>query len=218
MRHIQHILVLLSMLLVCGGAAAQQGDALDAAMERLCIMSQKDEAFTDTEYNGGYLPGRGCQPVSIANAVIASFGVEDRDTAIALVKETTQVLVVDHMRGEGRMELTRIPLLLSAEERIAQAQEYPHLAALIGKSASQITVLEKTLDAQGVEEYFGSRQAPALLVGKQTVYPDWEPMMEMIHRLYDMGLSDRRKVRLRLCPCPDLSDPKHDRFHLLSHR
>ncbi|MBE5798645.1 MAG: hypothetical protein E7321_01665 [Clostridiales bacterium] len=186
MRRILRLLLL--MLLVCSSAFAQHGDALDEAMRRLCVMSQQDEAFEGFAYNGGYISGRGCQPVSIANAMIASFGVENRETAIELVKETTQVLVVEHMRGEGRVELTRVPLLLSAQERSAEAQEHPYLAALIGPSASTIT--EEYLDAQMVAEHFAAQHAPALLVGRQSVHPEWEPMMEIVHQLYDMGLSD----------------------------
>ena len=64
------------------------------AVQRLSVMSQQDEALDGVPYNGGFLRGRGCQPASIANALIAAFGVEDRQTAIELVKEATQVLVV----------------------------------------------------------------------------------------------------------------------------
>ena len=159
------------------------------AVQRLSIMSQQDEALDGLPYNGGFLRGRGCQPTSIANGVIAAFGVEDRQTAVELVKETTQVLVVPWERGTGRMVLGRIANLFSAQERAEEAQEFPHLAALMDGYDGEITVLEDKLNAELVAEHFAGLQA-GMLVGGMQVHPEWTDLLGVMHKLYEMGMQD----------------------------
>ena len=159
------------------------------AVQRLSIMSQQDDAFEGVPYNGGFLRGRGCQPTSIANGVIAAFGIEDRLAAVELVKEATQVLVVPWERGKGRMELGRIENLLSATERAQEAQEFPQLAALIVGYDGRITVLSDNLNAELVQEHFAGKQA-GVLVGGMQVHPSWLELLDVMHKLYDMGMKD----------------------------
>ena len=159
------------------------------AVQRLSVMSQQDEALDGVPYNGGFVRGRGCQPVSIANGLIAAFGVEDRQTAIELVKEATQVLVVPWERGTGRMELRRIVNLFDPEERKAEAQEFAHLAALFEGYEGHIAVLDETLSADMAEAHFAKRST-GMLVGDMQVHPDWTALLEIVDRLYAMDMKD----------------------------
>ena len=159
------------------------------AVQQLSIMSQQDEAFEGVSYNGGYLKGRGCQPVSIANGVIAAFGVQDRQAAVALVKEATQALVVPWKRGESRMELGRMETLLNAGDRMAEAEEFAQLAELIGGYGGTITVTDKTVTADMAHEYFAGRQT-GMLVGRMQVHPQRKDLLDVMHRLYEMDMKD----------------------------
>ena len=189
------VTLLLCMLCVFVPAAAQKqlqselSDPQAQAVQRLSVMSQQDEALDGVPYNGGFLRGRGCQPVSIANGLIAAFGVEDRQTAIELVKEATQVLVVPWERGTGRMELGRIVNLMSPEERIAEAEEFPYLVALFEDYDGNIVALDEKLSADMVQEHFAGRQS-GMLVGDMQVHPDWTALLEIVDRLYAMDMKD----------------------------
>ena len=186
---------LVIMLLGWSCAAAQPGlrpelsDPVDLAVQRLCIMSQRDEAFEKIPYNGGLLIYRGCQPVSMTNAIIAAMGVTDKQEATDLVLELTHVLVSQRNRKEGRIELARLGELLSREARLEQAEEYPLLAKVIGGYESEITLIDDTLDAQMIGNYF-AQHPQSMLVSRLSVHPDWTALLEIAQRLHEMGLDD----------------------------
>lgn len=185
------------LLALCGAAGAEEAltpalsDRQDQAAQRLGVMSQRDETFEGLLYNGGFLSAKGCQPICVANALIAALGVEERETAAALVKETAEVLVIDRARGKGRMELSRVGTLLNAAEREAQAEKYPQLAKAIGGYGKEITVLEGELDAETVRDYFAQRDG-GMLVGRMTVHPDWTALLEIAQQLHEMGLDEAK--------------------------
>ena len=189
--------LLVLLMCLCAGCAAQEmhmpqlTDEQDRMAQRLNVMSQQDQIFEGIRYNGGLLTERGCQPVSIANAVIAALGVTDRQEAAALVQEAAEVLVVEQSRGEGRMELARVATLLSDADRMAQAENHPQLAKTIGGYAGEIAVLDTQLNAQNVGEYFLARQ-DGVLAGKMTVHPDWTSLVQIAQQLHEMGLDDAR--------------------------
>lgn len=192
--------ILIGMLLLAlavGSAAAQENslrpvlaDPVDAQVQRLHVMSQRDEALDGMEYNGGYMMGRGCQPASIANAVIAAFGVEDEQAAIGVVRETTKLLVMPHQQGTGRIELSRLPLLLDIRERAAQAEKYPNLAAAIGAYGGKTAIFEAQMDAGMLQAFLEETGEQFVLASRMTVYPDWSALIEMIDLLHRAGMDD----------------------------
>ena len=78
------LLLLLTLLLPCAHAEnvlyPELTDPVDQQVQQLAIMFQRDEPFFGVPYNKDYLNGRGCQPISMANGLIAAFGVTDYDT------------------------------------------------------------------------------------------------------------------------------------------
>lgn len=196
-RNILCGLMIWLMILACGCAAAQTNllpalsDAQDQAVQRLSVMSQRDSAFEGIRYNNGHLSARGCQPVCMGNAVIAALDVQDRQTAIELVKESAEVLVIARARGKARMEIPRIETLLSKADRLEEAEKYPRLAEVISAYRGGITVLGSQLDAQTVEAHF-AQQPSGMLVGRMTVNPDWTALTEIMLRLHEMGMDDAR--------------------------
>ena len=191
----RRILMMILLLLVPLAARADSllvplSDPVDQAVQRLNIMSQQDAAFEGFPYNNGYLAGRGCQAASVANAVIAAFGVEDRETAIEVVRETTSVLVVPHKKNSTRIELTRLPLLMDAQLRAEQAEEYPVLAKVIGGYGGEISILERQADTQAMEALMREIGGAFVLSSRMTVHPDWTAMIELMALLDEMGMDD----------------------------
>lgn len=186
----------LAMLLLSWSCAAAQenlrpelSDPIDRAVQQLCVMSQRDEAFEGLNYNGGLMIYRGCQPVSLTNALVASMGVTDKQEASEMVIELTHLLVSQKNRKKGRIELERLDELLSQEARLQQAEAYPQLAKVIGGYEGEITLIADALDAQTVGDYF-AQHPQDMLVGRLNVYPDWTAMLEIAQRLHEMGLDD----------------------------
>jgi len=167
-------------------------DPVDQAVQRLNIMSQRDEAFEGFEYNNGYLAGRGCQAVSLANAVIATFGVEDRETAADVVREAIGLLVLPGKQGSTRIELTRLPLLMDAQLRASQAEEYPALAKVIGGYDGKMLLPEQLEDLQIMEALMREMDGAFVLTSRMTVHPDWTAMVELVAQLEALGLTDAR--------------------------
>lgn len=196
-RNLRRIVTMLLLLLSawrCAGAERMLTllpDPQDRAAQHLAVMSQRDEVFEGLLYNGGYLSAKGCQPICVANAVIAAFDVQDRQKAADLVKEASQVLVIEQARGTGRMELSRIETLLNVQDRTQQAKQYPQLAATIGGYGREIAVSGNELNAQTVCDYFAQRQT-GMLAGRLTVYPDWTALLEIAQQLVGMGLGNAR--------------------------
>jgi len=186
-----------AMLLFSCGASAQMREILpalddpqDQKIQQLNVMSQRDAAFEGILYNNGYLSARGCQPVSLANALIAVFGVENGETAEGIVKETAQLLALPGRQGKTKIELTRIPLLLDAKKRLEQAQEYSFLAETIGRYGGFTHVTQTQLNADMLGQVAAEAGGSFVLAGRMTVHPDWTRMLEVVERLHALGMDD----------------------------
>lgn len=165
-------------------------DPVDQYMQSLYVMSQRDSAFEGVPYNNGLLTIRGCGPVSIANAVIASFGVTDRDTAIGIVLETADLLVHKPMRKKAPAELTFVSNLLDPERRSQEKDSFPHMAALLDSYPGSITLFDKTLSAEKTIGLIASQQPPAKLVSTVFVHPEWTDVVQILYTLHDAGHDD----------------------------
>jgi len=194
----KRITALLMVLFLFASAAAEDvlypvlEDPLDRAVQQLAVMSQRDEAFEGVEYNGGLLTIRGCLPVSMANSVIAALGVTDRETAIGMVKETTELLVFPRMRGKGRVELQYLPSLLNPQERAGQEVLFPYMAKTVGRYPGEIRFEDGGLNAQTLDEQLQEMTAPCMLVGRMTLQGEWTDMIRMTEQLCAMGHQDAR--------------------------
>ena len=195
MRRILICLILMTMIACC--AVAQQAplrpaltDPVDIAMQRLSVTSQREDAFADIPYNNGHLSARGCQAVSIANAVIAVFGVEDDAAGMEIVKETARLLVPPKYIGKSRIELSRLPLLLDAQARAQDAQAYPLLAQAIGPYTGEMLVTADEIDVSMLTQHIGRTNGAFVLAGRMTVDPDWTAMIDIVAALDQMGMAD----------------------------
>ena len=167
-------------------------DPLDREIQQLAVMSQRDEAFSEFAYNGGLLTIRGCLPVSMANSVIAALGVTDRETAIGMVKEISELLVFPKTRKKGRAELKYLPTLLNPQERAEQKDIFPHMAETMGRYPGEIRFVDGDFHAGTVQEQLQDMEAPCMLVGRMTLQSGWTEMVAVIERLNVLGRQDAR--------------------------
>lgn len=165
-------------------------DPVDRMVQRLSVMSQQDEAIGHVAYNTATFYQRGCMPVSIANGVIAAFGVTDRETAIGLVLETADVLISGGLRSKKAADPGRIPQLVDPVQRAAEKEAYPNLAKSVGAYPGSVLVNMKQLSVEDVLQSLEGTQRPLMLVGRMSVYPDWTPAMQILTTLHEMGLDD----------------------------
>lgn len=200
MQKIRVIWIAVLLVLFGACACAQEGlyppleDPVDQMVQRMAVMSQRDEAFEGVPYDGGLLTQRGCLPVSMANSVIAAFDIRDKETAEGVVTETARVLVDPRKRGKVRAELRYLPTLLSVQDRAEQAEKFPVLAGTIGAYAGEILFLDGQLSEEMTRDAIDQTDRPYVLVGRQSVHPDWTEMVKIISALHELGLKDARVV------------------------
>ena len=81
MKPVRKAFLALLLALVCltphGYAQDTASHPVDGRMQRLSVLSQRDEAIGELAYHTATVQRRGCMPVSIVNALIASFGVTE---------------------------------------------------------------------------------------------------------------------------------------------
>lgn len=190
------VCAMLMILLVCGALAQENAlrpllvDPVDAKVQRLHIMSQQDEAFEGIKYNNGFIRGRGCQPLCVSNAVIASFGIEDEQTAAGVVKEATHLLVMPYHHGKDKIELSRMELLLDPAEVAVQQEKYPHLAETIGAYTARTAVENSQMETEGLKAFLAQTDGPFVLASRMTVHPDWTALLEQVAVLHEAGLDE----------------------------
>ena len=159
-------------------------------MQRLSVLSQRDEAIGELAYYTATIQRRGCMPVSIVNGLIASFGVTDRETAIGLVQETLALLVPRGSRGKAPVDLQNLAALLDPALRADGREAYPNLARTVGAYPGDVRVTQAHLSAREVLERLDGVQTPMMFVSRMAVYPDWTEAVALLMALHGMGMDD----------------------------
>lgn len=201
----RRFLLLLALLCLTCCARAEDLDPVDAMAQRLCILSQQDEAIGDIPYYHGTVYGRGCKLVSIVNGVIATYGVTDRDTAVGLVTETRNLLVPGERKGRRAASVQGMPELTDPVLCASRAEEYPNLAKTVGTYPGGVLVSPIQLNAQEVLELLDGAQTPLMFVGRMTVHPDWTNTVKIIAALHDKGMDDATLCLACACAGTDTS-------------
>lgn len=164
--------------------------AVDLYMQNLAVMSQQDDVFEGITYNNGYLKGRGCAPLSIANGLAAAFCVTDPEQTKALVLEAGALLARNHKMDIYPVEANRMPELLNPQLRAQERETFPILASLIGGYDGQIIATADTLDAQETLAMLNSVSAPAIVCGRMYVNNGWENVVRILLALHERGHDD----------------------------
>lgn len=196
------LLFLLVFLLAAPCAAGENvfypelSDPVDQRVQRLAIMFQRDDPFWEYPYNKDYLNGRGCQPLSMANGIIAAFGVTDYDTAVQITLESTELLVPreNWTRGPVLAELLPSaldPVLLAADER------HPATAGVVCAYPGAISATADALGASEAIQLLRMQTAPAIVSFRMAVNPSWEDAIRVIFALHDMGMDDAQLIITR---------------------
>lgn len=184
-----------ALLLVCSAHAEdplypQLYRPVDLYMQRLAVMSQQDEVFSGIPYNAGTLTGRGCAPLSLANGLIAAFGVTDRDQARGVVLETASALAYKHRSDLHPVEAGSFPKLLDAQLREQEWDEFPVLYELISAYPGQISATSKALDAEETIAMLRALESPAILSARMYVNHSWEDVVRIAVDLDESGHRD----------------------------
>lgn len=182
--------IVLLILLFTASPALALTDSVDQRLEEVCVMSQFDDRFQGIAYNEGLLRFRGCAPFSVANAIIAVFGVTDDAVAGQVVLETTQLLVPSHRQGTAPADMDALPNILNPQRRLEEAAKCPALAQIIGAYGGTISFAEKKLTAEAVQAHLAASASPSMLVGRLAVNPSWEEAVRILLALYDAGQRD----------------------------
>lgn len=186
--------LLLMLLCLAPQAGAENGalleDPVDRRMQQLSIMSQQDEAIANIPFSIATVRQCGCRLVSIVNGVIAAFGVTDHETAAGLVPEALVLLDSGSKKSERLVDLLNMTSLVDPVLRASQQEEFPYLAKTVGAYPGSVQASGKRLDAQEALEILGKAQAPFMLVGRMSLYPDWTDAMQILIGLHEMGMDD----------------------------
>lgn len=182
--------LLLALVCLAPHGDAQEANPVDGRMQRLSVLSQRDEAIGELAYHTATVQRRGCMPVSIVNGLIASFGVTDRETAIGLVQETLSLLVPRGSRGKAPVDLLSLSALLDPALRADEREAYPNLAKTVGAYPGDVRVTQANLSAWEVLERLDGAQTPLMLVSRMAVYPDWTEAVSLLMALHGMGMDD----------------------------
>ena len=197
------LLFLLSLLLVlpaCAGADDYKNpilqplpeltDPFDLYMRDLAVISQQEEAVYLFPYRGSCLNNCGCGPVCVANGIIASLGVTDREDAYQIVFETTKLMVPDGMYKRDHISINLIDRLMDKAQREATKERHPALGKYVAGFPGSIAAGNDTLDGQVVSELLRSGQMPDVLIGRAYVQNSWYEIARIMDALYEAGCKD----------------------------
>lgn len=188
---------LLILTLFASGCAAQNDalneahcpfltDPVDLYMQRLAIMSQQDEAIGSLPYHQETIEKRGCAPLSIANPLIAAFGVTDRETAADLVYEVMAVLTPKRQYRRKPVSVERIARVLHQADRAESTGDFPQLARYVGMHPGEIRVTDDDLTAPQTAAALADNP-PSMLVGRMYVQESWEEAVRVAYTLHEAG-------------------------------
>lgn len=164
-------------------------DPVDQYVQSLAIMAQRDDPFYAVPYNKGYLNGRGCQPISMANGIIAAFGVTNYDTGVQIVLESAELLVPAGQRKRSPVLPELLPSTIDPAA-LAGNEEYPVMAKTVCAYPGVINATSDVLDADEAIALLTAQQTPAIVSFRMSVYPSWEDAVRMIFAMHDMGHDD----------------------------
>ena len=194
------LLLLLTLLLPCAHAEnvlyPELTDPVDQQVQQLAIMFQRDEPFFGVPYNKDYLNGRGCQPISMANGLIAAFGVTDYDTAVQLTLEASKALVLPEQRKNGPVHPDMLPVVLGRDSYTADTR-FPTLRDTLYAYPGTVFATPEALTADEIIPLLVRQGAPGLISFCLSVNPSWEDAIRVIFALYDYGWSDARLIITR---------------------
>lgn len=191
--------LLLSLLLMfCAFPALAQdslypnlSDPVDRYMQQLAVMSQQDGSIGSLPYNQENIEKRGCAPLSIANPLIACFGVTEKETAADFVYEVMAVLTPKRQYRRKSIAPERIVRVLHQKDRAESTEDFPLLAQYVGGYSGEIIVTEENVTQEDIHQLLLSNHAqPPLFVGRLYVQDSWEEAVRIVYALHEAGFDD----------------------------
>lgn len=199
MQHRHFLLPLITLcVLLLAACPAQAEDPLwpelehpaDRYIQSLCVMSQQDSAFEGVHYSNGWLTARGCQPLSLANGIIAAFEVTERETAINVVLEATKLLAPGRKSRTRSVNAELLPNAIDPQARAAEREDYPFMAAVTAAYPGTVSYVHEVQSAAEVIERIKAQSAPAIIGSRMYVVNTWEDIVRIAYALHDMDMDN----------------------------
>lgn len=166
-------------------------DPMDQHMQSLGTIYQKDPRFKKLLYDTTYFSIKGCAPSSIANAVIAAFGVTNADTAAQIVHETLRILCPGQKYGRKPIDQNKLSTLFNPQLMAESAERYPALSTVVGGYPGAIDFsldrFTAELAANAIENHSGENH---MVTGRISVRDSWEEAIRILYMLDDAGMDD----------------------------
>jgi len=165
-------------------------DPTDIHMQQLGTIYQKDPRFGKLPYDTTRFSVRGCAPSSVANALIAAFGVTDEDTAAQIVEETLRILCPGQKYGRKPIDLNRLAHLLDPAFMAESAEKYPTLSSLVAAYPGVIDYSADTFTLERALAAAQRRSEGGIATGRISVRDSWEDAVHILHALHEAEQDD----------------------------
>lgn len=189
---LKRLLLTLLCLILCLPAHAETTSEYLASLD---ILSQLDVRLDNGSYRYSGKPFRlnGCQPASIANALLASFGDQTLD-APAFLLETLRILSQKDDPSAQLIHISRINYLTDGNLR----DKFPLVNAQLQSMDHMIAtpyVLETDKMLQQIQELGDTR---FMLTTKYSIKKHWDWLVDFTEALNDNGYGDMRYAHASL--------------------
>ena len=185
------LLTLLCIALILPAHAETTGEYLAS----LDIMSQLDTRLDNGHYRYNKKPFRqnGCQPASIANALLASFGDTSLD-APAFLLETLRMLSPKHDPNLELIHIGKISYLSSGKPH----EDFPLMNAKI-QSLDHLIATPYVLETDKMlEQMLGLGDTRYMLTTRYSIKKHWDWLVDFTEALNDNGLGNIRYAHASL--------------------
>lgn len=185
------LLTLLCIALILPAHAETTGEYLAS----LDIMSQLDPRLDNGHYRYNHLDFRqnGCQPASITNALLASFGDETLDGP-AFLLETLRILSYKHNPNLELIHVSRIDYLTNADPH----EKFPLMNAQIQAMDHMIATPYVLETDKMLEQMLDLGDTRYMLITKYTLKKHWDWLVDFTEALNDNGLGNIRYAHASL--------------------
>lgn len=191
MHIIKRILsVFIALLLLPGLASAEAPADINSDFDRRAmaweLIIQGDPRYQTYEYRFNFddLSVRGCGPVSVTNALLATFGVSDREVTDVFLKETLMLMADYHSAKNHGMTINNVDAFITMDDAT-----YPTLYACKQALSPNSCFSPRTLTAEELQ----SALEPMIASGEGAISfsklstKEWITIAQLCHWLNEIG-------------------------------
>lgn len=181
--------VLLVWLPILAGAETDTASDFDRRAQSWTLVVQRDPRYKTHEYRFNFdeLAVRGCGPVSVANAMLATFGVSDQEVTDVFLKEALNLIADYHSAKNHGITINNIEAFVELDE-----EAYPTIYAYKQAMAPNSCFSDQNLNAaelqKALEPMIGTGDG-AISFSKLSTN-EWITVARLCHWLSGIGKDD----------------------------